>query len=235
MDLIALWDFDDPAGSEARFRAAAVAADGEERAILLTQVARACGLRGAFAEGHAVLDGVVASSPEVETRTALERGRLCRSAGSLDEATAWFATAAEAATAGGLEGLEIDALHMIPLCLEGTEQFAATLAAVERARSATTVEGQRWLAPLLNNLGMAHADAGEWNPALVAFEEALAERLKSADATAAFVARWMVAWALRNLGRADEAREAQRRLKADLAAAGQSDPYVEEELALLGD
>jgi hypothetical protein len=43
----------------------------------------------------------------------------------------------------------------------------------------------------------------------------------------------MVAWSLRNLGRHDEALAMQRALKADLAAAGASDPYVEEELALL--
>jgi hypothetical protein len=44
----------------------------------------------------------------------------------------------------------------------------------------------------------------------------------------------MVAWALRNLGRTDEARNQQLSLREDLAAAGKSDKYVEEELELLG-
>ena len=47
------------------------------------------------------------------------------------------------------------------------------------------------------------------------------------------IARWMVAWALRNLGRTGEALAAQRALKADLAAAGRDDPFVDEELAIL--
>ena len=43
----------------------------------------------------------------------------------------------------------------------------------------------------------------------------------------------MVAWSLRNLGRTEEALAAQRALKAELTAAGASDPYVDEELANL--
>ena len=69
--------------------------------------------------------------------------------------------------------------------------------------------------------------------AMVTFEEALAERRTGTDEQAIEVARWMVAWALRNLGRTGEALAAQRSLKVDLAAAGREDPYVDEELALL--
>lgn len=43
----------------------------------------------------------------------------------------------------------------------------------------------------------------------------------------------MVAWALRLQGRTDEALAAQLALKADLDALGQTDPYVDEEIALL--
>ena len=45
----------------------------------------------------------------------------------------------------------------------------------------------------------------------------------------------MVAWTLRHLGRRDEALALQRRLKAELDAVGEVDPYVDEELALLED
>ncbi|WP_134772162.1 hypothetical protein [Ornithinimicrobium flavum] len=47
------------------------------------------------------------------------------------------------------------------------------------------------------------------------------------------MARWMVAWALRNVGRSDKARRMQRALKAELEAVGQRDAYVEDELRLL--
>lgn len=56
MGVRALWGWDDPAGSETRFREAAAAASGTEREVLLTQMARALGLQDRFAEGHAGLD-----------------------------------------------------------------------------------------------------------------------------------------------------------------------------------
>ena len=44
IDLTELWNFDDPAGSEQRLRAAQVEAPETEAAVLQTQVARALGL-----------------------------------------------------------------------------------------------------------------------------------------------------------------------------------------------
>ena len=80
---------------------------------------------------------------------------------------------------------------------------------------------------------MVHADAEDWPAALAAFEEALAARERIGEVGRTRVARWMVGWALRNLGRTDEALAVQRALKAELEAAGEEDPYVDEELALL--
>ena len=73
-----LWDFDDPAASEQRFRDAADAAEEPQRGIWLTQVARALGLQERYDEGHAVLDDLAVSNAEVATRVSLERGRLLR-------------------------------------------------------------------------------------------------------------------------------------------------------------
>lgn len=69
--------------------------------------------------------------------------------------------------------------------------------------------------------------------ALTAFEKALTERRRGMDAEAIEIARWMVARALRNVGRREEALAQQRALKTHLDAAGRSDPYVAEEIALL--
>ena len=80
---------------------------------------------------------------------------------------------------------------------------------------------------------MVHADAGDFDAALAAFEEALEARLRIGDPARSRVARWMVAWALRNLNRRAEALAIQQTLKAELVAAGAEDPYVDEELALL--
>jgi tetratricopeptide (TPR) repeat protein len=232
-DVAALWDFDDPAGSEARFRAAAEEADGAERLVLLTQVARALGLQGRYDEGHAVLDQLAVTDGEVAVRVGLERGRLLRSAGAPDEARPHFEGAARAAQEAGLEALHVDALHMVALVAPPADQQRLTEEALAVARAAQDPAARRWEASLLNNLGMVHADAGEWDPALATFEQALAVREKQGEPGPTRVARWMVGWALRNLGRTDEALAVQTALRAELEAAGEEDPYVDEELALL--
>ena len=232
IDLTELWNFDDPAGSEQRLRAAQVEAPETEVAVLQTQVARALGLQGRYAEALAVLDGIECTDPEVTVRSLLERGRVYRSRGDVTAAAPLF-EAAVAAADQGLEGLAIDAMHMVALTLKGDDQIAYTRGILDRARASRDPSARRWLASLLNNLGMAYSDQGEWQLALQTFEEALAERRTGSDLEATFAARWMVAWALRHLGRTAEARDAQLALQADLVAAGREDPYVHEELALL--
>lgn len=229
MDLAALWDFDDPAASEARFRSVA--------AVATTQAARALGLQERYDDAHALLDTVaadaVSSDGEAAVRVLLERGRLHRSAGAPADAAPLFAAAADAARAAGLEALHVDALHLVALVADPADQLVAHRAALEVARSSTDKTARDWDASLLHNIGMTQADAEEWGAALTSFEEALAARERIGDDSRTRVARWMVGWALRNLGRTDEALATQRALKADLDAVGEADPYVDEELALL--
>ena len=235
-----LWDFDDPAGSEQRLReAAAAATDAEESAAWQTQVARALGLQERYDEGHALLDEVVAgavaggATGEVGARVALERGRLRRSSGDADGARPDFEEAARVAEEAGLEELHVDALHMVALVVPPEEALAVSLHALDVARGSTDPRARDWDASLLNNIGMTHADAGDHVAALVCFEEALEARERIGDVARTRVARWMVAWSLRHLGRTAEALTLQRALKAELAADGEDDPYVDEEIALL--
>lgn len=227
------WDFDDATGSEQRFRAAAAESAPPEQDTWLTQVARALGLQGRYDEAHALLDGLDEKDPEVVTRTALERGRLVRSAGDEAGARRHFDEAAASAREAGLDDLLVDALHMLALVAEPEDRVEATLAALETARSSSDLQARDWDASLLNNLGMVHADAGRHAAALAAFEQALEACERIGDLHRIRLARWMVAWSLRNLGHRDEALALQRALRADLAAAGEVDPYVDEEIALL--
>ena len=229
-----LWDFADPTGSEQRFRALAATAPEPVRTHALTQVARALGLQERYDDGHAVLDGLGPVDEEARVRIALERGRLRRSAGHEASARGHFDAAATAARDAGLEVLEVDALHMVALVADPADRLAAHEAALARARAASDPAARDWDASLLHNIGMSHADAGDHEAALVAFEEALAARRRIGDPTRTRVARWMVGWSLRHLGRTDEAREVQLALRAELVAAGEQDPYVDEELELLG-
>ena len=241
-----LWDFDDAAGSEQRLRAAAEAESGGDRLVLLTQVARALGLQDRFEEGHATLDQLLAERRlmvqldeasardlEVGIRIELERGRLFRSAGEPDVARSCFEAAITGARRGAKDALLVDALHMAALVSAPDKQGTILAEALQVSQASTDPAARRWEASLLNNLGMTHADAGEWEPALAVFEQALAARRVTGRPGDVRIARWMVAWALRNLGRTGEALAIQRELKAELLAAGAADPYVDEELELL--
>jgi tetratricopeptide (TPR) repeat protein len=229
-----LWDFDDPVGSEARFRARAAGAGEPEATHALTQVARALGLQQRYDDGHAVLDGLAPTDGEGRARVALERGRLLRSSGDAAGSRPYFEEAASEAQRSGSEELHVDALHMVALVVPADERLEAHRTALRCARAAEDPAARDWDASLLNNIGMEHADAGDHAAALAAFEEALEARERIGDPARTRVARWMVAWSLRHLGVTDLAREMQLALEAELDAIGQHDPYVDEELELLG-
>ncbi|HEY7525432.1 MAG TPA: tetratricopeptide repeat protein [Candidatus Limnocylindria bacterium] len=226
-----LWDWDNPADSEARFRAAAAAATSKrERAILLTQVARALGLQGRSTEALAVLDALPGGDAELATRAVLERGRVLNSAGDSAAARPLFEQALAGAEAAGLEHLAVDAVHMLAIVAPPGEQAALNERAIAMAESAQDPRARQWLASLYNNLGWTRFDAGDHREALRLFELALQERRRLQQPRETGIARWAVARALRAVGRLDEALAAQQQLAADNAAAGVADPYVDEEL-----
>jgi tetratricopeptide (TPR) repeat protein len=247
-DFSALWDFDDPSGSERRFRQAAEAAGeqagGADGLEAMTQVARALGLQERYAEGHAVLDAVQADPrtrrlPDragfmLESRVHLERGRLHRSAGDNDGAAACFEDAATLAREAGDVALEIDAMHMQALTATVPDDAVRlNRRALRLARASEEPAARRWEASLLNNLGCALVDDGRLDGALTTFEEALELRVRQGQRREAQIGRWMVGWTLRLLGRDAEALALQSALKAELVADDVDDPYVDEEIALL--
>lgn len=229
-----LWDFDDPVASEGRFRAAADSADSElTRDVLLTQVARAAGLAERYDEALALLDSLPREPVELRVRLVLERGRVLNSRGSPDEARPLFESAFAAATDAGLEHLAIDALHMVAIVAPASEQEAFNRRALALAAGADDPRARDWRASLLNNLGWTLFDRGDLAAALALFEDALAARIEQGKPGDILIARWCIARTLRALGRLDEALAIQVALAAELAAAGTSDRYVEEELTEL--
>ncbi|WP_165962685.1 tetratricopeptide repeat protein [Occultella glacieicola] len=238
-DVDALWNFDDPAGSAERFRVAIAGADGIERDVLTTHLARALGLCGEHDEAERLLNSLTpgarpgAPPAEVAVRVALERGRLRRSGGRSDPEPP-LREAAELAAAAGLEALRIDALHMLALIAPTPqEQVAANRTALRAARAAVDPGARRWEASVLNNLGCALVDAGDPDSALAVFRQAQRLRHDAGQGREEQIARWMVAWTLRLLGRDAQALGMQRALKRDLLAAGIDDEYVDAEIALL--
>jgi len=229
----ALWNFDDPIASEGRFRAAADAADLTDRPILLTQLARALGLQGRYDEAARLLDSLSGAEPELQVRVLLERGRVLKSRGAPGEARPLFEDALAAATDAGFEHLAVDALHMVAIVAPPAEQEALNRRALDLAAGADDPRARDWRASLLNNLGWSLFERGDHEAALGLFEDALAARIEQGKPGNIQVARWCIARALRALGRLNEALAIQQALAAEHAAAGTTDPYVQDELTEL--
>jgi tetratricopeptide (TPR) repeat protein len=179
--LDALWDFSDPAASEAAFRRALEDShfDAAERCELATQLGRAIGLQGRFEEADALLDSIDCEpDPTIGVRVILERGRLLNSSGHAAMAVPLFEQAAELGEHLGEEFLAADAFHMLAIAdTEHAESWAR--AGIEYASSSHSRRTQRWCASLHGNLGWMFVDAGEPHRALVEFQlaEQWAERV----------------------------------------------------------
>ncbi len=228
-----LWNFNDPVGSEARFRSELATASPVDAAVLQTQIARALGLQERYVDALAVLAAVDSAEPAVRVRVLLERGRVLRSSGESEQANQLFRDAVDLADRSGLDELAVDAMHMVALTLAGTDQINYTLATLTRAENSSELAARNWVPSILHNLGMAYSDNNQWTLALNTFEQALALRSQTSDAGPHRIARWTVGWTLRNLGQHQQAKVVQRALKAELDAAGLADSYVDAELALL--
>jgi tetratricopeptide (TPR) repeat protein len=176
-----LWDFDDVDGSEKRFQAQLDQEESEAgRAEVMTQLARAHGLRGRFADGDRMLDearSLAGPSAIAGIRIQLERGRLRRSSGDAASALPLFETAYALAVEAGEAYLAVDAAHMAALAApDRAGKLAWTDRGVRIAAGSPDRQVQYWLAPLYNNLGGEYMDAGEHEAALDAFQKALESR-----------------------------------------------------------
>jgi tetratricopeptide (TPR) repeat protein len=247
IDLTPLWDFSRPELSEQRFRAALADATGDDALILRTQIARSQGLRQDFEGARQTLQAIAASmgtaGAEAQVRYHLERGRTFASAThppalrtpeNLQLARQAFERALELARAAQLDGLAIDAIHMFAFVDPApADQLRWGEAALAIALTSSQPAAQRWEPSIRNNVGYALHQLGRYDAALGQFQQALALREQGTNRQATFVARWMVAWTLRSLGRNDEALRIQLQLEQEADAAGQADEHVFKELEAL--
>ncbi|BCW04418.1 hypothetical protein [Arthrobacter sp. NtRootA1] len=175
-----LWNFGDPAASEARFRAAMLEEiyDADERAELTTQLGRAIGLQGRLEEADALLDGIDGDEPTVGVRVLLERGRVLNAGGHAAMAVPLLEQAAELADHLGEEFLAVDALHMLSIA-DTANAEAWMRSGLEYASTAHHERTKRWMIVLHTSLGSFLHGNGRFTEALVEFQlaEQWAERL----------------------------------------------------------
>jgi len=247
IDISTLWDFDQPEVSEARFRAALPNASADEAILLQTQIARTYGIRRNFLHAQQILADIEPqiqrASVEAKARYYLELGRTYCSAthspesqttASREVARSAYMHAFELAHTGNLDSLAIDALHMMTFVESAPEeQVEWNRKAMALMQSSSQQDARQWAGALHNNTGYALHLLGRYEDALLEFQLALIAHERSGNPQTIRIARWMIAWTLRALGRFAEAIEIQLQLEKECDEAGQPDRYVFEELELL--
>ena len=247
IDIRPLWNFADPALSEQRFRDALATATGDDAFVLQTQIARSYGLRADFGRARDILlglePGLAEAGVEARTRYWLELGRSFSSAThpppsqteeTKEQARQGYKRALETARSGALDGLAVDALHMLAFVdTAPLDQLKWGGSALAIAQVSSQPSARAWEPALRNNVGCALHELGRFDEALDQFQQAVVLRERGTDVQAIRIAHWMVAWTLRALNRIDEALAIQLRLEAERAAAGAPSPFVFGELELL--
>lgn len=238
-DFDQLWDYDNPAETEKKFRQLLPAAQSSGipsyYAELLTQIARTQSLQRQFEAAHQTLDDaerlIESEMRTTRIRYLLERGRTYNSSGHPDQARPLFQEAWELGIEVKEDFYAIDAAHMIAIVEKGDESIAWNHKALELAEISRDPRAKNWRGSLYNNLGWTHHDRGEYEKALNLFQKAIIFRREQADPKLIRIARWCVARCLRSMNEVEQAYEIQKALLAEAEESGEDDGYTHEELA----
>lgn len=238
-DFDSLWNYDDPAGTEERFRSLLPAArsgnDPTYLTELLTQIARCQGLQQRFDDAHRTLDEVELLLPiagaAARIRFYLERGRVLNSSRQRDAARPLFLQGWELARPEGEDFHAVDAAHMMAIVEPPDRQVEWAGRAIQVAESSSDPRARGWLGSLYNNLGWTYHDLGRYDDALTTFRRGLEWQQAAGKGKETRIAAWTVARTLRSMGRYDEALQMQQVNAERLAEAREPDGYVEEEIA----
>jgi tetratricopeptide (TPR) repeat protein len=238
-DFDKLWNYGDPAATEAKFREilpeAKERGDADYRLQLETQIARTLGLQRKFEDAHRVLDGVerelTPALTTVRARYLLERGRTFNSSKQPGKARPLFLEAWELGRKEGLEFHAVDAAHMMGIVEKGDASLAWNEQAMAYAEKAKDPRARGWLASLYNNTGWTYHDMGQHGKALEVLQKCWdLYKEKAPDSQGARIAKWSVAKQLRMLKRTDEALAMQFELQKEHEKLGTKDGFVHEEI-----
>lgn len=241
-DLDKLWNFDDPAVTEIKFRALVVdekdSTNKDYYLQLMTQIARAQGLQLKFDDAHKTLDEVQknidSSTPVTEIRYLLERGRVFNSSKKGDQALPVFLKAFEIATERNQDRWAVDSAHMVAIAEPKPEkQLEWNLKAMAITEMSKDEKVRNWVGSLYNNMGWTYHDSGKLDEALEMFKKALAFREIKGEPSTIRIAKWTIARTYRSMKRFNEAFEIQMMLEKEFSHSNKPDGYVFEELGEL--
>jgi tetratricopeptide (TPR) repeat protein len=240
-DFDKLWDYGNPAKSEASFRGllpqARESGDRGYLAQLLTQIARAQGLQRRFEAAHGTLDEaeatlMAAGEPAAaRVRYLLERGRVFNTSGDPAKAKPLFLQAWDAARAAGEDFHAVDAAHMLGIVEPPDAALDWSLTALALAEQSKNERAKKWLGALYNNIGWTYFDKKDYPRSLDLLVKAQAWYEQQKLPVPIRIARWSVAKLTRVLGKTAEALPVQQALEKEWAEAGEPDGYVFEEVA----
>jgi tetratricopeptide (TPR) repeat protein len=238
-DFDALWDYNDPAGTEVKFREllpkARESQDKSYYAQLLTQIARTEGLQREFDDAHRTLDSVetmlTGEMTVAKIRYLLEQGRVYNSSGSPDTSKPLFLQAWELGVTHKQDFYAVDAAHMLAIVEPSEKQLEWAEKAMSVAEKSQDERARNWLGSLYNNTGWTYHDLGQYDKALEMFEKGLKFREEKKDEEGIRIAKWTIARTYRSLGRIEEALQIQRELEKEFDEKEiQQDGFVYEEL-----
>src|ERR1700722_15597223 len=200
----ALWTIDNPDKGYNQLRRA-LDEFPESADELRTQIARSLGLLGRFSEAWEEI-GKVSKEPStvVQVRVELESGRLKNTSRNRNESQPHFLRALALAERGHFDYYAVDAAHMMGIVSEEQESVRWHEKALQLAANSKDERARKWKGSLLNNLGWAYFDLGDFKLALSIFESAVDYQRTTGQPVRIRLARWTVARCLRALGRYDE-------------------------------
>ncbi len=238
-DIDALWNYSNPRASEKRFRDVLAEFEpgtddptvAEFVLEIKTQLARSIGLQRRYDEAHVILDEIehlaTEDRPRVRVRYLLEKGRLFNSSGKKQESQSWFLHAWGLATSvSGIDGLAVDAAHMLGIVEPGDKGLEWNNRALDLALKSPDPKAQKWKASLYNNIGWTYFEREEYAMALDYFLKAVPLREQEGNAEKTRIANYCVAKAMRLLGNHHDALQLVRNLSVE----DDTDGYIQEEI-----
>ncbi|HEX2787891.1 MAG TPA: tetratricopeptide repeat protein [Ignavibacteria bacterium] len=239
-EINSLWDYSNPAETEKKFTAllseAEKSGDKDYLVQLITQIARTQGLQMKFDEAHKTLDKALkmldTDTQLGEVRYMLERGRVYNSSKHSDEARKFFIEAYQKAMERGFDSYAVDAAHMMGIVEKGDESLKWNEIAIKDAEESKDEKARNWLGSLYNNTAWTYFDMKNLDKAMELHQKNVEWHSQKGSVKETLIARWSVARILREMGKYQEALNAQMKLMEETEGKKlKEDGYGYEEIA----